>query len=112
VIRDNPYARGNTLACVEEAIAKREPAGLRCAVPRSQALKTDPAALAAQQLRSPRVHVIDLTSFFCDARLCYPVIGGALVYKDADHLTRVFAATLGPFLLQEFRKLMRAWPKG
>jgi hypothetical protein len=112
VIRDNPYARESTLACVEEAIARREPAGLRCAMPRSQALKPDPAALAAERLRSPRVEVIDLTRFFCDSRLCYPVIGGALVYKDVDHLTRVFAATLGPFLLQEVRKLMRAWHKG
>jgi hypothetical protein len=112
VIRDNPYAHGNTLACVEAAIAGREPAGLRCALPRSQAVKTDPAALAAQQLRSPRVQVIDLTRFFCNSLLCYPVIGGALVYKDTDHLTRVFATTLGPFLLREFRKLMRAWPEG
>jgi hypothetical protein len=111
VIRDNPYARGDTLACVEDAIARREPAGLHCAVPRTHALKTDPAALAAQQLRSSRVKVIDLTRFFCDSRLCYPVVGGALVYKDVDHITRVFGATLGPFLLREFRKLMRASTK-
>lgn len=105
VIRDNPYSRVDTLACVERARARREPAGERCAVPRAQALKPDPAAIAAQRLHSPRVQVIDLTRFFCDSRLCYPVIGGALVYRDADHLTRVFAATLGPYLLREVRRL-------
>jgi SGNH domain (fused to AT3 domains) len=109
VIRDNPYSRADTLACVEQAIARGEPAGERCAVPRSQAVKTDPAAIAAYQLDSPRVQVIDLTRFFCDSQLCYPVIGGALVYKDVDHLTRVFAATLGPYLLREVRRLMASW---
>ena len=43
---------------------------------------------------------IDLTAQFCDARLCYPVIGGALVHKDTDHLTQVFSRTLGPFVLR------------
>jgi hypothetical protein len=33
------------------------------------------------------------------------VIGGALVHKDADHLTQVFARTLGPFLDRAYRAL-------
>jgi hypothetical protein len=109
VIRDNPYARTDTLTCVEHAIAREEPAGKRCAIPREQALKPDPAAIAARRLHSSRVRIIDLTRFFCDSRLCYPVIGGALVYRDVDHLTRVFAATLGPYLLREVHRL-RASP--
>lgn len=112
VIRDNPYTHGDVLACVEAAMARREPAGPRCAVPRNLALKADPAAIAAQQLRSPRVQVIDLTNFFCDSRTCPPVIGGALVYRDSTHLTRVFAITLGPYLLQEVRKLVASWGEG
>jgi hypothetical protein len=105
VIRDNPYSRWDTLACVERAMARREPAGERCAIPRAQALKPDPATIAAHRLHSSRVQIIDLTRFFCDSLLCYPVIGGALVYRDVDHLTRVFAATLGPYLLREVRRL-------
>jgi hypothetical protein len=27
-------------------------------------------------------------------------VGGALVHKDVDHLTQVFARTLGPYLLR------------
>jgi hypothetical protein len=49
-------------------------------------------------MRSPRVRVLDLTPFFCDARRCYPVIGGVLVYKDSTHLTGLYARTLGPYL--------------
>jgi len=109
VIRDNPYTHGDVLACVEGAMARREPAGARCAVPRNVAVKADPEAIAAEHLHSPRVQVIDLTNFFCDARECDPVIGGALVYRDATHLTRSYAATLGPYLLREVRKLMSSW---
>ena len=31
-------------------------------------------------------------------RTCSPVIGGALVHKDSNHLTSVYAATLAPYL--------------
>jgi hypothetical protein len=109
VIRDNPYASENTLACVEGAIARRQPAGPACALPRSRSLKTDPEVIAARVIHSSRVQVIDLTPFFCDSAFCYPVIGGALVYRNSDHLTRVFAATLGPFLLRALGKLMETW---
>jgi hypothetical protein len=34
----------------------------------------------------------------CAPPLCFPVVGGALVYKDDQHLTDVFATTLGPYL--------------
>jgi hypothetical protein len=46
------------------------------------------------------VRAVDLTRFFCDRRRCYPVIGGALVFKDPTHLTGVFATTLAPYLLR------------
>ena len=45
----------------------------------------------------------------CGARQCYPVVGGALVFSDETHLTQTFATTLGPFLLREVDKFMRAW---
>jgi hypothetical protein len=109
VIRDTPKMRGDTLACVARAMADHQRAGRRCAVARAAALERDPAAVAAARSRSPRVQGIDLSRFFCDARLCYPVIGGALVYKDVSHLMEVFASTLGPFLLREVERLMASW---
>jgi hypothetical protein len=39
-----------------------------------------------------------MTDLFCGPRWCYPVIGGALAYKDSNHLTRVFVQTAGPLL--------------
>jgi hypothetical protein len=55
------------------------------------------------------VQSIDLTPFMCTASDCLPVVGGVLVHKDRGHLTRAFSASLGPFLLRDLRRLMRAW---
>ena len=46
------------------------------------------------------VQTVDLTSYFCDTRNCYPVIGGGLVLRDINHMTGIFSASLGPFLLR------------
>jgi hypothetical protein len=100
VLRDTPKALGNTDACVQQAIARHRRAGLACSFPRRPALQPDSAVIAATRLRSERVRVIDLTRFFCDASRCYPVIGGALVYKDENHMTETFSNSLGPFLLR------------
>jgi len=43
-----------------------------------------------------------MTRFMCDRRRCFPVVGGALAFKDGQHLTDVFATTLGPYLLRSY----------
>ncbi len=110
VIRDTPRVYASTLNCVEAALAahRRYP-GRACAVPRSAALGADPAEIAAAELHSGRVQVINMTPFICDSRLCYPVVGGALVYKDFQHLTEVFSATLAPFLRDDIARLAAGW---
>ena len=99
VLRDTPQL-GYRNVCVRRARAHNRNAGDVCALPRAQALKPDPAVDAARRLRSRRVKVVDLTPFFCSARRCMPVIGGALVYKDREHMTDVFSTSLGPYLLR------------
>jgi peptidoglycan/LPS O-acetylase OafA/YrhL len=99
VIRDTPRMRGGTLDCVQEAMSDGPRAVEReCAVPRRLALRPDPQVAAASRASPGRVSVVDLTRQLCDARTCEAVVGGALAFKDEDHLTPVFAATLGPFL--------------
>jgi hypothetical protein len=109
VIRDTPKARGDTDTCIERAMAARRRPGVACAVSRRRALDRDPAAVAAARLRSPRVQTVDLTRVFCDRRVCFPVIGGALVLKDPTHITAVFMATLGPILLRVVDRLTASW---
>lgn len=107
VIRDSPFPGIGTAACVEAAIAHHKPAGVTCALPRAAAVYPDPAAIAAYR-DEPRASVIDLTGFFCGAKVCPPVIGGVLVYKDGSHMTNLFSTTLGPFLLRRVRALVAA----
>lgn len=106
VIRDTPYDRTHTGSCVEQARRRHEELGQVCAVPRRGALKTDPAALAARRARDPRVHLVDMTRYFCGPQLCYPVIGGVLVHKDATHVSLAYGTTLGPYLLREVDALL------
>jgi peptidoglycan/LPS O-acetylase OafA/YrhL len=100
VVRDTPVMRAATFECVQDAMDDRVATGRACARSRGRALRPDPAVAAAGSL-FPRAQEVDLTRAFCDDRRCFPVIGGALVYKDPDHLTPTFAATLAPWLRRE-----------
>ena len=105
VIRDTPAGGPAVRACVNRAIARREPAGTACAQPRSRVLHADPAAAAVRRLRPRRVSLIDMTRYFCSRRLCPPVIGGILVHKDNTHITATYGATLWPYLSRRLRAL-------
>jgi hypothetical protein len=104
VIRDTPLVGFNANECVRRAKAKHRNAGNVCAVKRSEALREDPATVAARRMHSKRFAIIDMSRYLCSARRCFPVIGGALVYKDDQHMTDVFATTLGPYLMRAVDK--------
>ncbi|MDX6690030.1 MAG: hypothetical protein QOG15_1487 [Solirubrobacteraceae bacterium] len=97
-IHDVPHAGRGTRRCVEAQIRLHHNAGVRCKRPRSRALHADYLAVAAEQSATDKVRLIDLTSFMCGSKNCFPVIGGVLVIKDIGHLTRTFSRTLGPYL--------------
>ena len=105
VIRDTPKGTRDTLDCVNRAITRRRNPGRACARPRRKALDRDAAIIAAARMHSKRVRTVDMTSFFCSRKQCFPVIGGALVYKDVTHLTDIYASTLGPYLLRKLRAM-------
>jgi peptidoglycan/LPS O-acetylase OafA/YrhL len=109
IIRDTPKIFRRTVECIDKAIATGKRPGSLCAVPRRLALQADPAVIGARKEHSPRLQAIDLTEVFCSERLCFPVIGGALVYKDLHHFTLVFARTLGPLLGHKIEALMKEW---
>jgi hypothetical protein len=101
VIRDTPKVRGGTDDCVERALAAHKVAGQACKVSRGEGLARDPQTTAARRFKGRPIEVVDMTPFMCDQRWCYPVVGGVLVFKDQNHLTEVFARTLGPYLARE-----------
>ncbi|HEX2088098.1 MAG TPA: SGNH hydrolase domain-containing protein [Solirubrobacteraceae bacterium] len=97
VIRDTPVRPRATRRCVVAAIRRRQAAGRVCAIPRRLVLRPDPAADAARTAGG-RVHLVDMTRYFCDAHRCFPVVGGVLTHKDGGHITAEFAETLAPYL--------------
>ncbi len=110
VIRDTPRISGQTIPCVQQALAQRvQPPGEACALPVSYALRTDPLVAAARHLRTPQVQVADLHDFMCDADRCFPVVGGVLVLRDVSHMTTTFSTTLGPYLLARVNRLSANW---
>lgn len=111
VIRDTPKLRFRTLGCVDEALATGRRAASACAIPRRTALEADPAEIEARRRSSDRVEAIDLNGVLCSRRLCPPVIGGALVYKDEHHLTRVFSATLGRIVRRRVERVVDQRPR-
>lgn len=105
VLRDVPTRPSRTSGCIDAALAAQRPAMPACAVRRAGALLVDPQVVASRRRDLPRARVIDLTTFMCAPRTCYPVVGGVLVTKDTNHLTRAFATTLGPYVLRRVRAL-------
>jgi SGNH domain (fused to AT3 domains) len=100
VVVDVPRVSFKTAGCVQGVRNRHAVSAGACALPRDdQTLPPDPTAGAVAQ-SGPRVHLIDLTKYFCDSEHCFPVIGGAYVYRDTNHMNTVFAATLGPYLLE------------
>jgi len=95
VLRDIPAAGSrNGPQCLAVNIGKP----LACSNPRSQVLIDDDMMRAARSMRRA-VNLVDLSDYFCDAKSCYAVIGGASVYYDYDHMSNQFSATLALALL-------------
>ena len=61
----------------------------------------DPLRDAGSDLEG--VTLLDFTDVFCAAERCSPVVGGASVYRDQDHLTVSFADTLAPQYAEALR---------
>jgi peptidoglycan/LPS O-acetylase OafA/YrhL len=97
VIRDVPTTGGRN---IPECLAAHPGSPIDCARPRAEAVPADAATLAAEQVGSPQIHLIDFTDRFCDEATCYAAIGGAVVYWDLDHITAQYSRSLAPTLLE------------
>jgi peptidoglycan/LPS O-acetylase OafA/YrhL len=107
VMRDVPRPRADVIQCLERlsSDARRLEYGA-CARPRSEALLPDPLAEAARRVGG-RVQLIDFSDTFCDEKICSPVIGNVLAYRDGHHLTSTMAQSFGPRLREELRKFSK-----
>jgi peptidoglycan/LPS O-acetylase OafA/YrhL len=97
VLRDVPSTGGVN---IPECLALNVGDPLACARPRSEAVQPDAMTVAADMADSDRIQLVDLTDRFCDRKLCYAAIGGAIVNFDRDHMTGSFSRSLAPYLLE------------
>ena len=104
VIRDVPHNRQHQRLRGRRGRPAPQPAPSAAHV-RAGRTAQDLAAVAAEETNSTRVKLIDLSSYMCDEKQCFPVVGGALVIKDIGHLTRTFSTTMGPPLGRAIRRL-------
>ena len=96
--------RGSPATRSTASTARSPPASAPTSPARSRASRRwRPIRRPSRPARRARraLQVIDLTDRFCSERLCFPVVGGALVFKDLHHFTLVLAETLGPPLARE-----------
>lgn len=86
---------------VPECVTVNEESPAACSLPREAAFPADPARAGLARVDPGSVRPVDLTDFFCDDTTCHAVVGGALVYWDANHMSAQFSRTLAPFLLEQ-----------
>ncbi|MGO2747274.1 acyltransferase family protein [Microbacterium sp.] len=88
-IVDNPGWETDPNKCLRSRDASE------CSSPRAERLPAnDPIRDAAEGAAG--VTLLDFTDVYCDDETCFPVVGGANIYRDQDHLTVTFANTLTP----------------
>ncbi|SHG22887.1 Peptidoglycan/LPS O-acetylase OafA/YrhL, contains acyltransferase and SGNH-hydrolase domains [Jatrophihabitans endophyticus] len=68
----------------------------QCSATRSDALRPGtPMVVAA---RRTQAHAVTMNDLVCAPKVCKPVVGNILVYRDKHHITQTFMLTLKPFL--------------
>lgn len=109
VIVDPPHSTANLPIClernpddVEECIFDRDEGVERSGTP----------DLEAARAQVPGVEEIDLTELICPGDRCAPVVGGALVFSDSNHMTATFARTLAEPLGDEIGRVLENRQKG
>jgi peptidoglycan/LPS O-acetylase OafA/YrhL len=98
VVKDIPVAGSRQ---VPECVATHRTAPVACAHDRAAALPEDAATGALRRVDPAQIRMLDFSDHFCDDSTCYAVVGGALVYWDANHMSAQFSRTLAPYLLEQ-----------
>jgi peptidoglycan/LPS O-acetylase OafA/YrhL len=70
----------------------------KCTFSRTESNQAEGATLVAAARSTPGVTLIDLSDALCPTERCAPVIGGVLVWRDANHMSATYAWTLAPRL--------------
>jgi hypothetical protein len=98
-MRDTPRPPVDIPTCLGRSVRHSWYPGGTCELDRSAALS--PAVFEAERAAAyglPNVHFLDMTDQLCDRQFCWAVKNGIIVYRDDNHITGSFAASLSPVL--------------
>lgn len=98
VLRDTPLPSQNVPDCLG-----RQDDVMACSTPRSETFLSEVQQRAAGQVEG--VGFVDLTDWICTPDLCPAVVGSILVWRDASHLSTVYARSLAPVLDEHLPEL-------
>ena len=101
VVRDNPQLVGATRLTDCVRMNRSDPG--RCSLDQGSSQPIDYQLEAAE--RVPGVDLIDMTPSFCRDDVCPAVVGNVLVYRDNNHVTATYAASLAPALERQLASL-------
>lgn len=102
VFDDVPRTNGQY---VPTCLASHADNPLACAVTVAQALpKNMNITAAAKEMAEHGVTRISLADQFCDAKLCYPLVGRTIVYRDYSHLSTEYALALVPYIESQLKQ--------
>ncbi|WP_417220066.1 acyltransferase family protein [Arthrobacter sp.] len=104
VVRDSPNPSQDPLA--RDCVAKHADDLRQCGKDRDEALSNDDW-ISAAQARDPRLELLDFTDEFCTQKLCPAVVGNVLVYRDQNHISDTYMATIAPAFEQQLSRALR-----
>jgi peptidoglycan/LPS O-acetylase OafA/YrhL len=99
LMRDTPHPPYDVPTCLARSLRQGWRESPSCDFPAADALRAEVAdaeSAAASDLAD--VAIVDMTAFLCHAGTCQATGAGAPAYRDDNHLTGSFAATLAPVL--------------
>jgi peptidoglycan/LPS O-acetylase OafA/YrhL len=109
VLLDNPapvgVPGGEVYRCVADHLDSLE----ACSFSRGRGTESSGSpTLRAAAKRVKGVTVVDMSDALCTPKICPPVIGGVLVYRQGSHITNTYALSIQEFLARRLRPLVES----
>ena len=102
IILDTPSPRRDIPGCLSAHPSDVD----ACAIPRSTAFGADFSLVEQVAAAASGAATIDLTERICADDPCPVVLDRMIVFRDAEHLTATFSASLAPALDAEIRRVL------
>jgi peptidoglycan/LPS O-acetylase OafA/YrhL len=71
-----------------------------CTAPTSTAIVRDTALDQAVARMGAGAELMDVNSLICRPKVCPPIVGNVVVYRDTHHLTQTYITSLAPYFLR------------